>query len=153
MKSELKEQGVVEAHRLTVNRDNNNNNNNITLLIPVGYREGPHQHSVFDLQYSRNAQGEHNWVPEGESNFVLNPTLLQPQHVWLHEPTLQSCCKMSVVRGKNKHEGRCEEPKLCAHCNGSHASSAQDCPLSGRRKRKFSVPELKNSSPLRKPDS
>ena len=28
--------------------------------------------------------------------------------------------------GKDKHEGRCEGPKLC---NGPHASSAQDCPV------------------------
>ena len=45
--------------------------------------------------------------------FVPNPTLLQPQQVWLHEPTLQSCYQESIVRGGggggDKHEGRCEE--------------------------------------------
>ena len=29
--------------------------------------------------------------------------------------------------GKDKHEGRCEGPKLCSNCNGPHASSAKDC--------------------------
>ena len=31
--------------------------------------------------------------------------------------------------GKDKHEGRCEGPKLRSNCNGPHASSAQDCPV------------------------
>ena len=31
--------------------------------------------------------------------------------------------------GKDKHEGRCEGPKLCSNCNGPHASSAKDCPI------------------------
>jgi len=31
--------------------------------------------------------------------------------------------------GKDKHEGRCEGPKLCSNCNGRHASSAKDCPV------------------------
>ena len=31
--------------------------------------------------------------------------------------------------GKDKHEGRCEGPKLCSNCNGPHASSANDCPV------------------------
>ena len=31
--------------------------------------------------------------------------------------------------GKDKHEGRCEGPKLCSNCNGPHASSAQDSPV------------------------
>ena len=31
--------------------------------------------------------------------------------------------------GKDKHEGRCEGPKLCSNCNGPHASSAKDCPV------------------------
>ena len=31
--------------------------------------------------------------------------------------------------GKDKHEGRCEGPKLCSNCNGPHASPAKDCPV------------------------
>ena len=31
--------------------------------------------------------------------------------------------------GKDKHEGRCEGPKLCSNCNGPHTSSAKDCPV------------------------
>ena len=31
--------------------------------------------------------------------------------------------------GKDKHEGRCEGPKLCYNCNGPHASLTQDCPV------------------------
>ena len=31
--------------------------------------------------------------------------------------------------GKDKHEGRCEGPKLCSNYNGPHASSAKDCPV------------------------
>ena len=29
--------------------------------------------------------------------------------------------------GKDKHEGRCEGPRLCSNCNDPHASSAKDC--------------------------
>ena len=31
--------------------------------------------------------------------------------------------------GKDKHEGRCEGPKLCSNCRCPHASSAKDCPV------------------------
>ena len=31
--------------------------------------------------------------------------------------------------GKDKHDGRCEGPKLCSNCNGPHTSSAKDCPV------------------------
>ena len=31
--------------------------------------------------------------------------------------------------GKDKHEGGCDRPKICTICNGSHASSAKDCPV------------------------
>ena len=31
--------------------------------------------------------------------------------------------------GKDKHEGGCDGPKICSNCNGSHASSAKDCPI------------------------
>ena len=117
-----------------------------------GYREGPHQHSVFDLQYSRNAKGDHNWVTEGEGNFVLNPTLLQPQQVWLQEPTLLSCCKMSMARGKVSTKVGVRN-RSCAPIAMVSMLHLPKIARSGRRKRKFSVPELKNTSPLRKPDS
>ena len=42
------------------------------------------------------------------------------------------CCKVAAKCtgcGKDKHEGRCEGPKLCSNCNGPHASSAKDCPV------------------------
>ena len=31
--------------------------------------------------------------------------------------------------GKDKHEERCDGPKLCSNCSGPHASSSKDCPV------------------------
>ena len=53
--------------------------------------------------------------------------------------------------GKDKHEGQCEEPKLCSNCNGPHASSAKDCPVwqkekeiqRGRVEKRISFPEAR----------
>ena len=39
------------------------------------------------------------------------------------------CCKVAAKCQwcrKDKHEGRCEGPKLCSNCSGPHASLAQD---------------------------
>ena len=49
------------------------------------------------------------------------------------------CCKDAAKCtgcGKDKHEGQCEGPKLCSNCNGPHASSAKDCPIS-QKEREF----------------
>ena len=45
--------------------------------------------------------------------------------------TSQSCNVAAKCPGcgKDKHEGRCEGPKLCSNCNGPHASSVKDCPV------------------------
>ena len=115
MKSELKEQGVVVVRIVTVKRDTEKVPTN-TPFLTFSTPEMPKEITTGYLKVKVTL-------------FVPNPTLIQPQQVWLHEPTLQSCCKMLVVRGKNQHEGRCEEPKLCADCNGFHASSALDCPV------------------------
>ena len=53
--------------------------------------------------------------------------------------------------GKDKHEGRCEGPKLFCNCNGPHASSAKDCPVWQKEKeiervrveKRISFPEAK----------
>ena len=47
------------------------------------------------------------------------------------------CCKVAAKCQwcrKDKHEGQCEGPKLCFNCNGSHASSAQDCSVWQKKK-------------------
>ena len=31
--------------------------------------------------------------------------------------------------GKDKHARGCDGPKICSNCNGSHTSSAKDCPV------------------------
>ena len=39
------------------------------------------------------------------------------------------CTAKCTQCGKDKHEGGCDRPKICTICNGSHASSAKDCPV------------------------
>ena len=53
--------------------------------------------------------------------------------------------------GKDKHEGRCEGPKLCSNSNGPHTSSAKDCPIWQKEKeiqrvrveKRVSIPEAR----------
>ena len=63
------------------------------------------------------------------------------------------CC------GKDRHEGRCEGPKLCSNCNGPHASSAKDCPVWQKEKeiqhvrveKRISFPEARQLVEARTP--
>ena len=67
-------------------------------------------------------------------------------------------CKVAVKCpdcGKDKHEGRCEGPKLCSNCNGPHTSSAKDCPVWQKEKeiqcvcieKRISFPEARRLKP------
>ena len=83
IKKELQEQGVVEVHRVTVNRD--------TEKVPT---------NTLFLTFNRNAQGDYGRLSKGEGGLVCSEpdALLELQQVWPHEPTLQGCCEVSVVR-------------------------------------------------------
>ena len=85
IKTELQEQGVVEVHRVTVKKDT---------------EKGPHQHPVSDLHHSRPPERGHGRLSKGEGGLVCSEpdAILQLQQVWPHEPTLQGCCKVFVVR-------------------------------------------------------
>ena len=112
IKTELQEQGVVEVHRVTVKKDTEKVPTNTLCLtfntpdllkeITVGYLKVKVALFVPDLMRCFNYKFGHT----------------------------SQCCKVSAKCqwcGKDKHEGRCEGPKLCSNCNGPHTSSAKDC--------------------------
>ena len=65
------------------------------------------------------------------------------------------CCKVPAKCQwcrKDKHEGRCEGPKLCSNCSGPHASSAQDC-LVWQKEKEIQCIHVEKHSSFWKPDS
>ena len=75
--------------------------------------------------------------------------------------TSQSCKVAAKCPGcgKDKHDDRCEEPKLCSNCNGPHASSAKDCPVWQKEKeiqrvrveKRISFPEARQLAEAKMP--
>ena len=114
IRTELQEQGVVKVHRVTVKKDT----------------EKVHQHPVSDLQHSRPPKRDHvGYLKVKMALFVPSPMRCFNCNKFGH--TSQRCKVAAKCTGceKDKHEGRCEGPKLCSNCNGPHASSAKDCPV------------------------
>ena len=113
--TELQEQGVVEVHRVTVKRD--------TEKIPI---------STLFLSFNTPDLPKEitlGYLKVKVALFVPNPMRCFNCNKSGH--TSQRCkvaAKCPDCR-KDKHEGRCEGPKLCSNCNGPHASSAKDCPV------------------------
>ena len=110
IRTELQEQGVVEVHRVTMKKDTENVPTN-TLFLTF-----PKEITVGCLKVKVAL-----FVPSPMRCFNCNKFGHTSQH-----------CKVAAKCpgcGKDKHEGRCEEPKLCSNCNGPHASWAKDCPV------------------------
>ena len=114
IKTELQEQGVAEVHRLTVKRDTEKVPTN-TLFLTFNTPEMLKEITV-DYHKMKVAL------------FVPSPMRCFNCNKFGH--TSQRCMVAAKCPGcgKDKHEGRCEGPKLCSNCNGPHASSAKDCP-------------------------
>ena len=129
IKMELQEQGVVEVHRVTLKRD--------TEKVPTNTPDLPKEITVGSLKVK-------------VALFVPSPMRCFNCNKFGHT---SQCCKVAencAGCGKDKHESRCEGPKLCSNCNGPHASSAKDCPVWRRR---FNVSALRSAYPFQKPDS
>ena len=114
-KMELQEQGVVEVRRVTMKRDTEKVPTN-TLFLTFNTPDLPKEIMVGYLKVKVAL-----FVPNPVHCFNCNKFGHTSQH-----------CKVAAKClgcGKDKHEGRCEGPKLCSNCNGPHASSAKDCPV------------------------
>ena len=114
-KTELQEQGVVEVHRVTVKKDTEKVPINTPFLI-FSTPDLPKEITVGNLKVKVAL-----FVPEPMRCFNCNKFGHTSQR-----------CKVAVECpgcGKDKHEGRCEGPKLCSNCNGPHTSSAKDSPV------------------------
>ena len=114
IKTELQEQGVAEVHRVTVKRDTEKVPTN-TLFLTFNTSDLPKEITVGYLKVK-------------VALFV--PSLMRCFNCNKFGHTSQRCKVAAKCAGcgKDKHEGRCEGPKLCSNCNSPHASSAKILP-------------------------
>ena len=107
IRDELRDQGVVGVNRVTLKKEGEVIPTN-TLFMTFGSPDLPKEITVGYLKVKVAL-----FVPNKFSH-------------------ISQRCKVAAKCpgcGKDKHEGRCEGPKLCSNCNGPHASSAKDCPV------------------------
>ena len=115
IRDELKDQGVVRVNRVTLKTERKVIPTN-TLFMMCGSPELP---KVITVGYLKVMVAL--FVPGPMRCFNCNKCGHTNQR-----------CKVAAKCtgcGKDKHEGQCEEPKLCSNCNGPHVSSAKDCPV------------------------
>ena len=115
IRDELKDQGVVGVNRVTLNKEGKE----ILTHTPFLTFGSPELQKEITVGY----------IKVKVALFVHNP-----MHCFNCNKSgyTSQRCKVAAKCpgcGKDKHEGRCERPKLCSNCNGPHASSAKDCPV------------------------
>ena len=115
IKTELQEQGVVEVHRVTVKKDIKKVPTN-TLFLTFNTPDLPKRITVGYLKVM-------------VALFVPNPMCCFNCNKFGHTSQRFKVAAKCTGCGKDKHEGRCEGPKLCSNCNGPHASSVKDYPV------------------------
>ena len=112
---ELKDQVLVGVNRVTLKKEGKVIPTN-TLFLTFGYPELPKEITVGYLKVKM-------------ALFVPNPVRCFNCNKFGHTSQRCKVAAKCTGCGKNKHEGRCEGPKLCSNCYGPHASSAKDCPV------------------------
>ena len=138
IRDELKDQGVVGVNRVTLKKEGKVIPT-ITLFLMFGSLELLKEITVGYLKVKVAL-----FVPIPMRCFSCNKFGHMSQH-----------CKVAAKCldcGKDKHEGRCEGPKLCSNCDGPHASLVKDCPvwqkeeiqLSALRNAYISFPEARH---------
>ena len=135
IRDELRTQGVVEVHRVTVKKGE--------VVVPT---------STLFLTFNRPdmpAEITVGYLKVKVSLFIPNPMRCYNCNKFGH--TSQRCKVAPKCQwcGKDKHEGECDGPKKCSNCSGSHASSDKECPV---WKRKFNVYALSNAYLFPRPD-
>ena len=120
IRDELKDQGVVGVNLATLKKEGKVIPTN-TLFLTFGSPELPKEITVGYLKVK-------------VALFVPNPMPCFNCNKFGHTSHRCKVAAKCTGCGKDKHEGQCEGPKLCSNCNGSHASSAKDCPVWQREK-------------------
>ena len=115
--NDLKEQGFAEVHRVMVKTE--------AEVVPT---------NTLFLTFKFNTPELLKEITVGYlkvkvTMFVSNPVRCYNCNKFGH--TSQRCKVAAKCQwcGKDKHEGQRVGHKMCSHCNGPHASSAQDCPV------------------------
>ena len=113
IRDELKTQGVVEVHRVTVKKEGKVIPTN-TLSLTFNRPDMPKEIKVGYLQVKVDL-------------FVPNPLRCFNCNKFGH--TSQRCKTTAKCQrcGKDKHEEQCDGPQICSNCNGPHAASAKEC--------------------------
>ena len=145
IRDELRDQGVVGVNRVTLKKEGEVIPTN-TLFLTFGSPDLPKEITVGYLKVK-------------VALFVPNPMRCFNCNTFGH--TSQNCKVAAKCPGcgKDKHEGRCEGPKLCSNCNGPHASSAKDCPVWQKEKeiqrvrveKRISFPEARQLAETKMP--
>ena len=115
IRDELKTQGVVEVHRVTVKKKGKVIPTN-TLFLTFNRPDMPKETKVGYLKVKVD---------------LFVPNLLRCFNCNKFGHTSQRCkTKAKCQRcGKDKHEEQCDGPQICSNCNGPHAASAKECPV------------------------
>ena len=138
IKMELQEQGVVEVHRVMVQRDTEKVPTN-TLFLTFNTPELPKEITVGYQKVK---------VALFVSNLMRCFNCNKSGH-------MSQRCKVAAkcpVCGKDKHESQCEDPS-CAQIKMVPTLHQLKIARSGRKRRRFNESALRNAYPLRKPDS
>ena len=115
IRDELKSQGVVEVHRVTVKKEGKVIPTN-TLFLTFNRPDMPKELRVGYLKVKVDL-------------FIPNPLRCFNCNKFGH--TSQRCKTAAKCQrcGKDKHEEQCDGPQICSNCNGPHAASAKECPV------------------------
>ena len=115
IRDELKDQDVVGVNRVTLKKEGKVIPTN-TLFLTFGSPDLPKEITVGHLKVK-------------VALFVPNPIRCFNCNKCGHTSQRCKVAAQCPDCGKDKHEGRCEGPKLCSNCNRPHASSAKNCPV------------------------
>ena len=120
IKKELAEQGVIDAHRITINKDGKKVPTS-TLILTFGVTTLPEQIKV------------------GYLKVRVTPYIPSPMRCFKCQRFghISKFCKnkdICSICAQDRHEGECKGPKHCVNCKESHESSSKDCPSLAREK-------------------
>ena len=115
IRDELKSEGVVEVHHVTVKKEGKVIPTN-TLFLTFNRPDIPKEIVVCDLKVKVDLL-----VPNLHRCFTCNK----------FDHTSQRCRTTAKCQrcGKDKHEEQCEGPLIYSNCKCPHAVSAKDCPV------------------------
>ena len=116
IRDELKDQDVIGVNRVTLKKEGKEIPTNTLFYLTFGSPDLPKEITVGYLKVK-------------VALFVPNPMRCFNCNKFGHTSQRCKVAEKCPGCGKDKHEGRCEGPKLCSICIRPHASSTKDCPV------------------------